>query len=142
MQAYMKNSLNNKPSKQISPETRKRVALLVINTLVLVFIYFGSQNMGQPVLSMIITAAYWLILAVFGVIYFAYNRAFSRKNLTHDMLPSEWTYEQKEDFINDGKSRLEKSKWMLSVIIPFMITVLLDAVYLFTWPMVQNLFNL
>ena len=142
MQAYMKNSLNNKPSKQISPETRKRVALLVINTLVLVFIYFGSQNMGQPVLSMIITAAYWLILAVFGVIYFAYNRAFSRKKLTHDMLPSEWTYEQKEDFINDGKSRLEKSKWMLSVIIPFMITVLLDAVYLFTWPMVQNLFNL
>ena len=58
------------------------------------------------------------------------------------MLPPEWTYEHKQDYINDGTRRLERSKWMLSVIIPFMITVLLDAVYLFTWPMVQNLFNL
>ena len=53
-----------------------------------------------------------------------------------------WSEEKKQDYVNDAKLRLEKSKWMLAVIIPFMLTVLLDAVYLFTWPMVQNLFNI
>ena len=130
------------PRKPISPATRRRAIFLIINTLMLVFVYFGSQNIGQPILSMIITGVYWLALAVFAITYIAYNRAFSRKDITADMLPSDWTYEKKQEFIEDGKRRLEKSKWMLSVLIPLMITVLLDALYLFTWPMVQGLFGL
>ena len=137
----MKNK-QNLPKKPITPEARRRALLLVINTVVLAFIYFASQNIGQPILSMIITAAYWLILAVFAVAYVAYNRAFSRKGMTVDMLPDTWTFEEKQAFIDDGNARLEKSKWMLSVLIPFMITVMLDAIYLFTWPMVQGLFGI
>lgn len=135
-------SNGNRPRKPVSPDARKRAILLAVNTLILAFIYFASQNIGKPLLSMIITGVYWLILAVFAIVYVAYNRAFSRKGMTVDMLPSEWTLEQKQAFIDDGNARLEKSKWMLSVLFPFMITVLLDAVYLFTWPMVQGLFGL
>ena len=139
----MRNTPNgNLPQKPVSSEVRRRAILLTANTLILAFIYFASQNIGHPVLSMVITFAYWLILAVFAIVYVAYNRAFSRKSLTVDMLPPEWTAEQKQAFIDDGKNRLEKSKWMLAVLIPFMITVLLDAMYLFTWPMIQGLFGI
>ncbi len=128
--------------KDLSPEVRNRAALILINTVLLTFIYFGSQNINQPILSIIVTAAYWLILAVFALIYVVYNRAFSRKGITVEMLPDTWSHEKKLEYVEDAKRRLERSKWMLSVIIPFMITVMLDAIYLFTWPMVQNLFNI
>lgn len=128
--------------KPISPATTRQAALLFINTIILIAIYFGTQNIGQPIISMIVTGAYWLILAVFAIIYVAYNRGFTRKGITVDMLPDSWSYEQKCEYVEDAKRRQEKSKWMLAVIIPFMLTVLFDAVYLFTWPMVQNLFNI
>ena len=132
----------NTPKKPLSPDAVKQAALLLVNTLILIAIYFGTQNIGQPIISMIVTGAYWLILAVLGIIYIIYNRAFSRKGITVDMLPDSWSYEEKCEYVEDAKRRLEKSKWMLIVIIPFMLTVLVDAVYLFTWPMVQNLFNI
>ena len=138
----MSKQINNSPKKSISPEARNRAALLLINTAILTFFYFATQNIGFPILSMIITVGYWIILAVFALAYIIYNRAFSRKNVTVDMLPDIWTAEQKQEYVEDGKRRLEKSKWMLAVIIPFMVTILIDAIYLFTWPMVQGLFGL
>lgn len=138
----MSNRPNAQQKKPLSPEAKKQAILLFVNTLILIAIYFGTQNIGQPIISMIVTGAYWLILAVFAIIYIIYNRAFTRKGITVDMLPDSWSEDKKQDYVNDAKLRLEKSKWMLAVIIPFMITVLLDAVYLFTWPMVQNLFNI
>ena len=138
----MKKQIGNSPKKTIAPEVRNRAALILINTVLLTIIYFGSQNIGQPILSIIVTAAYWLILAVFALVYIIYNRAFSRKGITVEMLPDTWSYEKKCEYVEDAKRRFERSKWMLSVIIPFMVTVMLDAIYLFTWPMIQNLFNI
>lgn len=128
--------------KPLSPAAARQAALLFVNTIILIAIYFGTQNIGQPIISMIVTGAYWLILAVFAIVYVAYNRGFTRKGITVDMLPDSWSYEKKYEYVEDAKRRQERSKWMLAVIIPFMITVLIDAVYLFTWPMVQNLFNI
>lgn len=128
------------PQKNISPEAKKQAVLLVINSMILLFLYFGSMGLGQPVISMAIVAACWLGFAAFLIAYIAYNRAFTRRNLTVDMLPSEWTLEQKEEYIADGARRLERSRWMLSVIIPLLVTIGADAIYLFTWPLVQSLF--
>ena len=99
--------------KDLSPEVRNRAALILINTVLLTFIYFGSQNINQPSLSIIVTAAYWLILAVFALIYVVYNRAFSRKGITVEMLPDTWSHEKKLEYVEDAKRRLERSKWML-----------------------------
>ena len=131
-----------KQPKQISPAAKRRAMLLVANTAILIFIYFGSQGLNQPILSMIVTLGYWLVLAALVLAYFIYNRAFTRKGVTAEMLPPEWSAEQKDAYVKDGEARLKKSSWMLAVIIPLAVTVMLDAVYLFTWPMVQNLFSL
>ena len=148
------NGRRGKPPVEISPRTKALAISLVINSALLLFIYFGTMSLDLVVfkagvlapypifIGQIVYYAYWLVFAGFLIGYIAYNRAFSRKNLTADMLPNDWSEEKKNEYINDGIRRIENSKWMLSVIIPLLVTIAADAIYLFTWPMVQNLFNL
>lgn len=119
--------------KEISPKTKKLVFSLVLNSLLLLLVYYAAMSLNIPVLSFIVMMSYMLIFGGFLVAYIAYNRAFTRKNITPDMLPDTWSAEKKEEYIADGKRRAEKSKWMLSVIIPFLITIMADALYLFVW---------
>lgn len=138
----------------LTKETLGRIYLLIANTLILFFIYFGSMNVDITVipagkltdypifLGQIVYLVYWIAFAVVLIAYIAYNRAFTRKGITVEMLPETWSAEQKAEFVEDGKRRLEKSKWMLSLIFPLMVTIAADAIYLFTWPMVQNLLNI
>lgn len=154
----MKYEKNNRPrlpqeKKEISPEAKRRALLLAVNVITFTMIYFVAINLnvivlpasilGFPIfLAHIVTILYWVALAVFLIVYVAYNRAFSRKGITVEMLPDTWTAEQKIEFVEDGQRRLENSKWMLSVIIPLIVPIMLDAIYLFTWPIIENLFSL
>ncbi|MBR3879042.1 MAG: hypothetical protein IKJ24_02855 [Clostridia bacterium] len=136
---------NNSPKKQlkdISPDTIKRVAILVLNTLILTVIYFGTMGLNEPLLSFIVTAGYWLAFAGFTIGYIMYNRGFLQKGITTEMLPDSWDAAKKTEFIENVAARSKRSRWMLSVIIPIMIPIALDAIYLFSWPIVQNLFNI
>ncbi len=120
----------------------KRAALLIANTVILTFIYFGSMGINQPILSAIVTVGYWVGFAGFLIAYFVYNRGFTRKDVTEDMLPDTWSEEKKREFLEDSQKRYKKSKWMLTVIIPLMVPIMLDAIVLFTWPIIQNLLGL
>jgi uncharacterized membrane protein len=79
-------------------------------------------------------------LAVLAFIYIVYNRAFSRKGVTEEMLPPEWDVEKKREFIEDGKRRLAKSKWMLMGIIALIVTFVVEAVTLFLIPLFSGWF--
>ena len=136
---FQKNSGDRKP---VSPEAKRQVYMLVINSILLIVVYFGAMGIEQPIISTAVTIAYWAVFAAFLIAYVIYNRAFTRKNVTVEMLPDTMTHDKKQEYVADGKRRLEKSKWMLSVIIPLLVTIALDAIYLFTWPIVQTLFNL
>lgn len=135
---------DNLPKKQlsdISPEAKKNAALLIGNSLILTVIYFGTMGLNEPLLSIIVTLGYWLAFAGFSIAYVIYNHGFTRKNITPEMLPDSWDDEKKTEYIESGKKRQQGSRWMLSVIIPIMIPIALDAISLFTWPIIQNLFN-
>ena len=144
---------NNRSPKDISPRVKALAISLVINSALLIFIYFGAMNLDVVVIKAGVLApypimigqlvyyAYWIVFAGFLIGYVAYNRAFTRKGVTTEMLPDSWSDEQKQEYVDDGVRRQEKSKWMLSVIIPLLVTIAADAIYLFTWPMIQNLFN-
>ncbi len=140
-----RDKYNNKPKKQlsdISPDAKKRAALLVANSILLTVIYFGAMALDEPILSMIVTLGFFAGFGSFAVAYVVYNRGFTRRNVTLEMLPDHWSAERKAEYIEDGRRRYEGSKWMLSVIIPLMIPIAFDAISLFTWPIIQNLFNL
>ena len=144
----MKNRRNLPPvpSVTLSPEKKKLLISLALVSLVSSVIYFGAcYGITDPALFMVpivVPVIFWVAFAGFLIAYLIYNRAFSRKNITIDMLPREWTAEQKENYIYDGKKRMEKSKWMLYIIIPLLVAIALDALYLFTLPLIQNLFGI
>lgn len=145
---------NRPPKKPLSQEAQKHAILLAVNSILLLFIYFGSLEIRVEVIpagvltpypimiGQCVYLAYWIAFGAFLIAYIGYNRAFKFKGVTAEMLPDTMTEEQKADFIADVKRRAEKSKWMISVIVPLLVTVAADAIYLFTWPMVQNLFNI
>lgn len=137
------NKLREKKSlRNVSSTAMQRAVITIVNTTILTVIYFGAMNIEQPILSAIVTAGYWLGFAGFLIAYIVYNRGFTRKDVTREMLPDTWSEEKKTEFIEDTKRRYENSKWMLTVIIPIMIPIALDAIVLFTWPIVQNLLGL
>ena len=71
------------------------------------------------------------IAAVLVVIYALYNRGFVYRNVTPDMLPDTMSYEQKTAVLDEAKQRMDKSRWMLTLILPFLVAFMLDALYLF-----------
>ena len=48
-----------------------------------------------------------------------------------EQLSDEWSDEEKEAFLADAAARVQKSKWMLTVIIPLLFTFLIDSLQLF-----------
>lgn len=128
--------------KQLSDESVRLATSLVINSVLLLFVYYGAMAINIPIIASAVTIAYMVILGGFLIAYVAYNRAFSRKGITPDMLPDSWSQEQKQNYIDDGERRIKRSRWMLAVIIPFLVTFIADALYLFIWNgLLANLFK-
>ena len=82
---------------------------------------------------------YMAALTVLVLAYIIYNRGFSRKGITVDMLPAEWSEEKKNEFVESGKKRLQRSKWLLIFIISLLFTFIAEAFALFVLPMIKGL---
>lgn len=142
----MKNNNNltrgNGEKKAMSPENKKLATSLLVNSLLLLFVYYGAMGLNVPIISYVVTIAYMLIFGGFLIAYIAYNRAFTRKGITMDMLPDTWTEEKKRYYVEDGERRMKRSRWMLSVIIPFLVTFIAEALLLFIWSgFLENIFS-
>jgi hypothetical protein len=90
-----------------------------------------AELTDQTFYSFVVMLLYMALLLGFTLGYLIYNRFLYRKNVTADQLPDTMTPEQKQAFIEDGKERLRKSKWMMLIILPLVLTFLFDAVDLF-----------
>ncbi len=129
----------DKQSKPMSPEVKKRLWTTVALTFILLFLYYGCIALGWAEAVMI---AYFVAFTVLIVTYLAYNRAFVNKDVTVDMLPDEWSKEKKEAFVEGNRLRAEKSRWMVMIIIPFVVVFMCEALYLFVWDgLLSNVFE-
>ena len=112
-----------------------RLALTIALAIVLLVVYRISLSFR---FFPIVMWGYMIILTALVIVYIFYNRGFSRRGVTVDMLPDEWDEERKEQFVKSAERRQEGSKWMLMLIIAFLATFLLDAIELF---ILSNWFN-
>ena len=87
----------------------------------------------------IVLIVYMVLAALSVFTYVIYNRGMSRKGVTVEMLPSDWSEEQKREFIEDGERRLERSKPLLILIFAFMFTFVIDIIELVAVPMLRGL---
>ncbi len=112
----------------------KYALILIVNFIVMFAMYLLFVR-----LSAVLTfTVYSAVFAGFAFTYVIYNRGFSRRNVTLDMLPDEWPPEKKTEFIEDAKRRLERSKWMLTVIVPLIGIYAYELIDVFVVPTVVN----
>ncbi len=128
-----KNTYIKAPKKPIDAKTRKKAILVGIFSLISLFVYYGITGMDIPALQFAVMTLYMVAFAALLIAYIIYNRAFTRKGVTEEMLPDAWSDEEKKEYIEDGKRRIERSSWMLMIIIPLLITFIAEAMYLFVW---------
>lgn len=120
-------------------ENKQQLIAILLLTVVLLVIYYGSialaeANPGRmPYLVQSVLGVYMIAFAVLLVSYLLYNRAFVNKNVTVDMLPDDWDDEKKQAFVDATAARAQKSRWMLTLIIPFVVVFMAEALYLFVW---------
>ena len=121
-----------------SPQNKRALrdlALVIINTILFFGIYKAlliyAERTDETYYSFLVMLIYMIILGGFLIAYFVYNRFLYRKNLTVEDLPDSMTLEQKQAFIDDGNARLTKSRWMMLIILPLVLTFLFDAVDIF-----------
>ena len=111
-------------------EAKRRLWATAGLTLLLLVIWYGCM---AAALAKAVMIAYFLVFAVLLVSYIAYNRGFVNKDVTAEMLPADWSEEKKQTFLENEKLRVQKSRWMLTIIIPFIIVFMCEALYLFVW---------
>ena len=116
----------------------KLLLIVALNTAII----FGFYRLMLNFLYFeFVMGGYLVITAGFVFSYVIYNRGFSRRNLTREMLPEEWSEEQKVAYVADGERRMQKSKWMLTIIFPLILTFMFDFIELYWGDMFARWFQ-
>jgi uncharacterized membrane protein len=106
----------------------KRALILALTTIVSMGIYFFLTS--TP-LWKVAVLAYIVIASVLIIAYFIINRAFTGSGVTYEMLPDTMTHKEKEEYLADVADRERRSRPMLMVIFPIIVTLLVDLFRLF-----------
>lgn len=102
--------------------------ITVLVSLVMLVVYRVSLNFS---FFPYIMWGYMATLTALVIAYILYNRGFTRRGVDVDMLPEDWSEERRIEFVENGKRRLVRSRWVLILIIGFLVTFLFDAFELF-----------
>ena len=132
-----KNQKKEKTEKKISSYA---VGMLLVLVAVTALVFAVYRFFLQTPYFVTVLVIYMVLCAVSVLSYVIYNRGFSRKGITADMLPDSWSEEQKTEFVEDGERRRKKSRWMLIPMFAFIFTFAVDMIELWVLPTLQKLF--
>lgn len=106
---------------------KKHLILLIVNCIVFIGLYrLLITSAFDFTVQKIVVLAYMIGAAALILAYVIYNRGFSGRGVTPEMLPDTMTEKEKDDYIADNAAREKRSKWMLTYIIPMLLAVLID----------------
>lgn len=134
--------MSNEPKKnqKPTPDTVKRLILLILVTAVLCLFY---QVMARLNINyfMIVMIVYMVATVAFVLAYVIYNKGLSTRSVTREMLPDDWSESQKDEFLAERDRRKLRSRWMLIPIFAFVFTFAIDALVLFVFPFFTEMFT-
>ena len=107
----------------------KRALILFVSTAFAMGLYFFLMNIYS--LWKFVVIAYVALASVLIIAYFIINRAFTGSGVTYEMLPDTMTRDEKEEYLADVADREKRSRPLLLVIFPIIITLLVDLFRLF-----------
>ncbi|MBR7184600.1 MAG: hypothetical protein IKD37_03225 [Clostridia bacterium] len=119
--------------RQLKAINWRRVLLLAGNTVILFTLYrvLVAQNYFIYVFPVYGAALLGLLVG-----YLIYNRGLIARSLTREQLPADWPEAKKDAFFADAEARIERSKWMLTLIFPLCLTLgyeIIDVMLLEVW---------
>ena len=116
-----------------APGTRRLLLLLAVNTLLALLLYYlVPALLPAPIPYMM--PVYLALGTGFALAYVIYNRGFRTRGKTPADLPEHLTAAEREAMIADGERRWLRSRWMLTILLPIIITFLCDMILLFLIP--------
>ena len=116
--------------------TRGRFNLRLVTTLSASIIGFLAlfrllKNLNLYLFAVILYSVITLSVALWYIIY---NKGVISGTVSTDMLPAEWSDEQKQTLIKDLAERRKKSKWALIILIPMILVFGLEMLELYIFP--------
>ena len=108
----------------------RRLLILFANTLLFATLYYVLPGVG----FFYIPVVYLILGGGLALWYVIYNRGFNTRGKTADMLPDEMPLSQRESLIAEGKRREKRSQWALYILLPLLLVILFDVIYLFLFP--------
>lgn len=102
--------------------------LLLFNTALLIAVYFTLPSLLHFRYLPVIYLAVGCALMLWFVFY---NRGFALRNAKPEDLPDTLSQAEKEEKIAEAKKRFRRSRLALTVVIPILLTFLVDMLYLF-----------
>ena len=111
----------------VTREGKKLTLLIILNTLLAMVIYFGCVALEFIYMMYV----YVGLSAVLFIIYMIYNRGFVLRGATPDMLPDTMSPVEKQAAFDEAARRMRASRWMLTLIIPLVVCILIDMIWLF-----------
>ena len=134
--------------KRIKKEAIYKLVILILLTAAIFAVYrlaikipiIETGYFDIPLLE-IMMPVYYITLTVFIAVYIIYNRGFARTSITMDMLPDQWSYEEKVEFIEDGRRRKKRSEWMLMPILGISFTLAFELLELYAFPWLETLLS-
>ncbi len=117
-------------------QTKQLGLLMLLNCILFPALYFFVVPTFPPIMII-----YLVLGTVQAFVYVIYNKGFSGKGVTPEMLPDTMPYEEKLAFIEDSKRRMHRSRWMLTLIFPILLTFMLEMMVQFLFPMLKGLFS-
>ncbi len=131
---------SNAPKTPRQKQNLRNLILLTVNTVLFFAVYrillYYAELTDDTYWSFLVMVLYLTLLLGFTVGYLIYNRFLYRNGLTKDQLSPDWSEEQKEAFLAEGKHRLDRSKWVMLIIFPLLFTFLMDIIDIFIIDMI------
>ncbi len=90
----------------------------------------------------IITPIYYIICTVLFLVVVFLNRGFSKRELTPDMLDEGTPHEDAVKICEKVNHQKKLSKKVMLMLVPFVLAVLLDIIYLFYGDMLVGIFSI
>ena len=114
--------------RQADADRRERLRSLfyiLALTVAVGLLYYGS-NAIYPYAFLV----FYGLAIVLGFGYVIANYCFARNGVTADMLPPTMSLEERQAYIRERDERRESTKWMLYLLIPLLLVIGVDLLYL------------
>ncbi len=121
----MKNT--NKPAPALKNKIpKKKLLLLALSTV----IFFSAYQLAVNFQYNFIIHIYCISAGVLAILYILINRGILGKP-DINILPQSWSREKKEAFLAEQIERRKKSSIILYFLIPIILSVIFDMIYIF-----------